>query len=102
MAKRKSGKKVRQKKRAFYFGAIRTEGRKEMRQLLGGKGANLAEMTSIGLPVPPGFTITTETCADYNNASQKFPTGTLDTVKKNVGTLEKETGKRFARPGWRD
>jgi pyruvate,orthophosphate dikinase len=95
MAKQKSGKKARQKKRVFYFGAIRTEGRKEMRQLLGGKGANLAEMTSIGLPVPPGFTITTETCADYNNAGQKFPTGTLDAVKKNVGMLEKETGKRF-------
>ncbi len=95
MAKRKTIKKARQTKRVFYFGALRTEGRKEMRELLGGKGANLAEMTSIGLPVPPGFTITTETCADYNNAAQKFPSGTIEAVKKNVGMLEKETGKHF-------
>ncbi|MEC8338584.1 MAG: pyruvate, phosphate dikinase [Planctomycetota bacterium] len=95
MAKRKTVKKARTKKRVFYFGGLRTEGRKEMRELLGGKGANLAEMTSIGLPVPPGFTITTETCADYNSAGQKFPTGTLEAVKKNVAMLEKETGKRF-------
>ena len=95
MAKRKTVKKARQKKRVFYFGVLRTEGRKEMRQLLGGKGANLAEMTSIGLPVPPGFTITTETCADYNDSGQKFPAGTLEAVKKNVAMLEKETGKRF-------
>ncbi|MEE2781569.1 MAG: pyruvate, phosphate dikinase [Planctomycetota bacterium] len=95
MAKRKSTSKARKKKRVYYFGATRTEGRKEMRQLLGGKGANLAEMTSIGLPVPPGFTITTETCADYNSAGQKFPTDTLAAVKRNVAILEKETGKRF-------
>ena len=95
MAKRKGTGKVRKKKRVFYFGTTRTEGRKEMRQLLGGKGANLAEMTSIGLPVPPGFTITTETCADYNSGGQTFPTDTLAAVKRNVATLEKETGKRF-------
>ena len=96
MAKRKSGKKVPTKKMRLSISALlRTEGRKEMRQLLGGKGANLAEMTSIGLPVPPGFTITTETCADYNEFGQKFPAGTLEAVKKNVAMLEKETGKRF-------
>ena len=47
----------------YYFGASRTEGNSSMKPLLGGKGANLAEMTSIGLPVPPGFTITTDACA---------------------------------------
>ena len=52
-------------KRIYYFGSKLTEGHQGMRDLLGGKGANLAEMTSIGLPVPPGFTITTATCADY-------------------------------------
>ncbi len=95
MAKRASGGKTSRCKRIYYFGATRSEGTKEMKELLGGKGANLAEMTSIGLPVPPGFTITTQTCADYNNAGCKFPGGTLEEVKKNVATLEKETGKRF-------
>ena len=50
-------------KRVHYFGKTKSEGTRELKELLGGKGANLAEMTSIGLPVPPGFTITTETCA---------------------------------------
>ena len=51
-------------KRVHYFGKTKTEGSKEMKDLLGGKGANLAEMTAIGLPVPPGFTIDTKSCAD--------------------------------------
>ncbi|MCB1861274.1 MAG: hypothetical protein KDI47_06035, partial [Gammaproteobacteria bacterium] len=51
-------------KRVHYFGKTKSEGSKEMKALLGGKGANLAEMTSIGLPVPPGFTIDTKSCAD--------------------------------------
>ena len=51
-------------KRVYYFGQTRTDGGGKQKQLLGGKGANLAEMTSIGLPVPPGFTITTETCQE--------------------------------------
>src|SRR5690606_34317885 len=54
---------VRAGKMVYYFGRTKTEGRAGMRELLGGKGANLADMTSIGLPVPPGFTITTDTCA---------------------------------------
>ena len=52
-------------KMTYYFGKTRTDGRGDQKQLLGGKGANLAEMTHIGLPVPPGFTITTEGCALY-------------------------------------
>jgi len=90
MAKRKSNSK-----RVYYFGKTKTEGKKEMKMLLGGKGANLAEMTSIGLPVPPGFTITTQTCADYCDGGNKLPKGLMDEVRKNVRTLEKETGKKF-------
>ena len=57
------------------------EGNADMRNLLGGKGANLAEMTNLGLPVPPGLTITTETCMDYINAGNKMPEGLMDEVK---------------------
>lgn len=83
------------KKRIYYFGRTKAEGTKEMKALLGGKGANLAEMTSIGLPVPPGFTITTETCAEYNEAGGKLPPGLLEDVHENVALLEQETGKQF-------
>ena len=67
----------------------------EVRALLGGKGANLAEMTSIGLPVPPGFTITTAVCDQYYKQGRKLPSGLMAEVKKNVGTLEKELRKKF-------
>jgi pyruvate,orthophosphate dikinase len=83
------------KKRVHYFGKTKSEGTKEMKDLLGGKGANLAEMTSIGLPVPPGFTITTETCAEYNDAKGKLPEGLLEEVHANMAIVEQETGKRF-------
>jgi pyruvate,orthophosphate dikinase len=83
------------RKRIHYFGKTKSEGTKEMKDLLGGKGANLAEMTSIGLPVPPGFTITTETCAEYNNAGGMLPEGLLDEVHANMATVEQETGKSF-------
>jgi len=66
-----------------------------MRNLLGGKGANLAEMTKIGLPVPPGFTITTEACMEYL-PKQKFPAGMWDEVLKHMEALNKKTGKVFA------
>jgi pyruvate,orthophosphate dikinase len=87
-----NGKRV---KRVYFFGRTKTEGAKEMKSLLGGKGANLAEMTSIGLPVPPGFTVTTQTCADYEQAGGKFPEGLMDEVRQNVAMLEKESGKKF-------
>ena len=57
------------------------EGNASMRNLLGGKGANLAEMTNLGLPVPPGLTITTETCMDYINHGNKMPEGLMEEVK---------------------
>jgi pyruvate,orthophosphate dikinase len=82
-------------KMIYYFGRTKTEGNGKQKQLLGGKGANLAEMTSIGLPVPPGFTITTEVCDLYYKSGRKLPAGLLDEVAKNVALLEKELGKKF-------
>src|SRR6188472_3125280 len=82
-------------KMAYYFGKTKTEGKSTQKQLLGGKGANLADMTSIGLPVPPGFTITTEVCDLYYKHKQKLPPGLMDEVTKNVAMLEKELGKKF-------
>ena len=82
-------------KMIYYFGKTKTEGHGKQKQLLGGKGANLAEMTSIGLPVPPGFTITTEVCDLYYKSKRKLPAGLMDEVNKNVALLEKELGKKF-------
>ena len=66
-----------------------------MRALLGGKGANLAEMTRIQVPVPPGFTITTEACNAYLASGETFPEGMWDQVLQAVAALEKECGKKF-------
>jgi len=82
-------------KLVYYFGRKGTEGKASMRELLGGKGANLADMTSIGLPVPPGFTITTETCAKYYDAGKRLPTGLMNEVNQNIAKLEKELDKKF-------
>ncbi len=64
------------------------EGNAQMRNLLGGKGANLAEMTNAGLPVPQGLTITTETCMDYINNGNKMPAGLMDEVRKALDDVE--------------
>ncbi|MGC8825485.1 MAG: pyruvate, phosphate dikinase [Anaerolineae bacterium] len=74
------------------------EGNKDMRDLLGGKGANLAEMTNAGLPVPPGFTITTEACNAYYALGKKFPEGLWEQVLEAMKDLEKKTGKKFGDP----
>ena len=71
------------------------EGNATMRNLLGGKGANLAEMTNLGLPVPPGLTITTETCMAYINNGNKMPEGLMDEVKSALRTVEDQAGKKF-------
>src|SRR5690348_4460920 len=68
------------------------EGNKDMKGLLGGKGANLAEMANIGLPVPPGFTITTEACLTYL-AKDRFPDGLMDEVESHLRDLEGAMGK---------
>ncbi|MFK8115064.1 MAG: pyruvate, phosphate dikinase, partial [Rubripirellula sp.] len=82
-------------KMVYYFGKTKTEGRGKGKALLGGKGLNLAEMTSIGLPVPPGFTITTEVCDAFYKSGEKLPSGLMDQAKKAVALLEKELGKKF-------
>ncbi|QDV64692.1 Pyruvate, phosphate dikinase [Crateriforma conspicua] len=82
-------------KMVYYFGKTKTEGKKATKAVLGGKGKNLAEMTSIGLPVPPGFTITTEVCDAYYKAGKKLPNGLMDDVHKAVELLEKELKKSF-------
>ncbi len=74
------------------------EGNAGMRTLLGGKGAGLAEMTNAGLPVPPGFTITTEACNAYYAAGKEFPPGLWDDVLTHMKALEAETGKQFGNP----
>ncbi|QDV86559.1 pyruvate, phosphate dikinase [Planctomycetes bacterium TBK1r] len=82
-------------KMVYYFGKTKTEGKGKPKALLGGKGLNLAEMTSIGLPVPPGFTITTEVCDQYYKAGKQLPAGLMDEVGKAIKKLEKELDKKF-------
>src|SRR5438094_8514137 len=82
----------------FFFGAGKADGNKDMKAELGGKGAGLAEMTSAGLPVPPGFTITTEACNDYFAAGERLPEGLWDDVLEAVKEVEQETGKGFGDP----
>ncbi len=83
------------KRYIFAWGDGRAEGDATMRDLLGGKGAGLAEMTNAGLPVPPGFTITTEACNDYFTAGQQLPDGLWDDVLEAVREVERSTGKGF-------
>lgn len=82
------------KKYVYFFG----EGDASMKMLLGGKGANLAEMTRIGLPVPPGFTITTEACAHYYKNNEQWPEGLEEEILKNLKQLEEKSGKKFGDP----
>jgi pyruvate,orthophosphate dikinase len=79
----------------YSFGAGHNEGRADMRNLLGGKGANLAEMASIGLPVPPGFTITTEVCTAYYENGQKYPGDLAAQVRAALALVEEAVGNRF-------
>ena len=83
------------KRYIYAWGGGRAEGDATMRDLLGGKGAGLAEMTIAGLPVPPGFTITTEACNDYFAAGERLPDGLWDDVLEAVRAVEQETGKGF-------
>ena len=83
------------KKYVYFFGAGKAEGQGDAKDLLGGKGAGLAEMTRIGLPVPGGFTITTETCDYYLKHDYKYPKELHAQVDANLKRLEKVTGKRL-------
>ena len=79
----------------YSFGGGKSEGKSAMKNLLGGKGANLAEMANLGLPVPPGFTITTEVCVYYYANKQQYPAALRDQVVKALAQVGKITGKVF-------
>ncbi len=86
------------KKYVYFFGAGAAEGNMKMKDILGGKGANLAEMAGIGLPVPPGFTLSTEVCALYYKNREKVPEPVRLEVEKNLKKLEKTVGQSFGDP----
>ena len=88
---------ARKHKFVYFFGGGKAEGRAHMKELLGGKGANLAEMSSLGLPVPAGFTITTQVCELYYKLGRKYPSGLNGEVRANIARLEKASGKTFGR-----
>ena len=82
-------------KYVYFFGDGEAEGRGDMKNLLGGKGANLAEMTSIGLPVPAGFTITTDVCTEFYKNDRQYPAGLEEEVNQHLGKVEQLMGKTF-------
>ena len=86
------------KKFVYFFGAGKAEGRARMKELLGGKGANLAEMTNLKIPVPAGFTITTEVCTHYYKHGRKYPPELKAQVRKAMAAVEKVMGKKFGDP----
>ena len=82
-------------KHVYFFGKGKTEGNSKMKNLLGGKGSNLAEMTNIGIPVPAGFTITTETCIYFYKNKKQYPKGLMEEIDKNLKKMESSMGKKF-------
>lgn len=86
------------KKFVYFFGMGKADGKGEMKDLLGGKGAGLAEMSRLGMPVPAGFTITTEACNAYFENKKKYPAGMWDQVLENLKKIEKAMGMRFGDP----
>ena len=86
------------KKYVYYFGDGKAEGTSNMKELLGGKGAGLAEMTNLGISVPPGFTITTEACVEYYKLGKKYPPGMWDTALAALKRVERSMGMGFGDP----
>ncbi len=86
-------------KNVYFFGGGSAEGKAEMKDLLGGKGANLAEMTNLGIPVPPGFTISTEVCAAFYENERSYPAGLREEVAEHLQLLEKMMGKKLGDAG---
>jgi pyruvate,orthophosphate dikinase len=82
-------------KHVYFFGAGKADGKAEMKKLLGGKGANLAEMVNIGLPVPPGFTITTDVCRYYYDNGKKYPADLEDQIVEALHKVEEAMGRKF-------
>ncbi len=91
----RSARRPAARKLVYLFVDGKADGNAKMRELLGGKGAGLAEMTNAGLPVPPGFTITTETCNAYFDADERLPAGLWDQVERALSRVERATGKRL-------
>ncbi len=89
-AAKKKGKKY-----VYFFGSGKAEGKGAMKDLLGGKGAGIAEMTNLKIPVPAGFTITTEACNEYFKNKKKYPPGTWEEVLENLKKVEKAMGMKF-------
>ena len=85
-------------KNVYAFGAGSAEGKGDQKNLLGGKGANLAEMARLGLPVPPGFTITTEVCTHYYANKRSYPSGLQEEVAESLEAIEKALGAEVRRP----
>jgi len=85
-------------KYVYFFGNGSAEGSADMKHLLGGKGANLAEMTNLGIPVPPGFTITTKVCDAYYKNNQQYPEGLAEEIEQNLSRLEKLMGAKLGDP----
>src|SRR2546430_17124621 len=83
------------KKQVYHFGNGKADGDGSMKALLGGKGANLAEMSRIGLPVPPGFTITTEVCTYYYAHKKTYPKDLQVRIKAGIAQIEKIMGTKF-------
>ncbi|HEY3602725.1 MAG TPA: pyruvate, phosphate dikinase [Chthoniobacterales bacterium] len=94
-SKAKSTKAAKSKRQVYYFGDGKADGAGNMKPLLGGKGANLAEMMRIGLPVPPGFTITTEVCNYFTEHNRTYPKGLEPEVDAALAKVEKSIGKKF-------
>jgi len=86
------------KKYVYFFGNGKAEGNAKMKNLLGGKGANIAEMTNLGIPVPPGFTITTEVCTLYYKNNRRYPRELREQVNRAMSKVEKIIGRRFGDP----
>src|SRR6266498_1325904 len=84
-------------KYVYFFGSGKAEGSSLMRNLLGGKGCEIAEMTNLGIPVPPGFTITTEAWAHYNQ-SRQWPDGLEEQVRESIARLEQVAGATLGDP----
>ncbi len=101
MAKKRTRKTIQSRKKTryvYFFGRGKADGHAGMKELLGGKGANLAEMTNIGLPVPPGFTISTEVCTHYYSRGNTYPTGLESGVTAALLKVEKHLGMKFGDP----
>jgi pyruvate, orthophosphate dikinase len=94
----KSPKPSANKKYIYFFGKSQADGNADMKNLLGGKGANLAEMTSLGVPVPPGFTITTEVCTYYYQNTQNYPRTLKKDVDAALSRVEKIMDRKFGAP----